>query len=67
MEVIVAYNEVPVLGQTPNPNFFGIHSGSIEIQIWGHSRVIDIQTLGGRGGQQNVWTKNILSFLFLFG
>ena len=58
-------------GETPNPNFFGIHFGSIEIKIWGHSRVIDtyfwIQTLGGRGGQQNVWTKSILSFLFLFG
>ena len=28
-------------GQTPNPNFFGIHFGSIEIQIWGRSRAID--------------------------
>ena len=38
-------------GQTPNPNFFGIHFGSIAIEIWGRSRAIDtyyfIQTLGG--------------------
>ena len=51
-------------GQTPNPSFFGVHFGSIEIQIWGQSWAIDtyfwIQTSGGRGGQQKVWTKSIL-------
>ena len=57
-------------GQTPKSNFFGIHFGSIEIKIWGRFRAIDtyfwIQTLGGRGGgQQKVWTKSILSLLFL--
>ena len=57
-------------GQTPNPNFFGIHFGSIAIKIWGRSWAIDtylwIQTLGGRGGegQQKVWTKSIPSFFF---
>ena len=48
---------------------FGIHFGSFEIQILGRSRAIDtffwIQTLGGGGGQQKVWTKSILSFFFL--
>ena len=57
-------------GQTLNTNFFGIHFGTIDIQIWGRSRAINtyfwIQTLGGMGGgQQKVWTKSILSF-FLF-
>ena len=28
-------------GQNPNPNFFGIHFGSIEIKIWGRFRAID--------------------------
>ena len=53
-------------GQTPNPNFFGIHFGSIDIKIWGQSRAFNtyywIQTLGGRGRQQKVWTKSILLF-----
>ena len=57
-------------GQTPNPNFFGIHFGSIDIKIWGRSRAINtyfwIQTLGGRGGQQKVWTKSILLFFISF-
>ena len=43
-------------------------SSSIEIKILGRFRAIDtyfwIQTLRGRGGQQKVWTKSILSFLF---
>ena len=25
----------------PNPNFFGIQFGSIEIKVWGQSRAID--------------------------
>ena len=53
-------------GQIPNPNFFGVHFGSIEIKIWGQSRAIDtyfwIQTSGGRGGQQKLWTNSVLSF-----
>ena len=53
-------------GQTPNPNFFGINFGSIELKIWGRSRAIDtyfwIQTLGGRGELPKMWTKSILSF-----
>ena len=28
-------------GQPPNPNFFGIQFGSIEIKVWGQSRAID--------------------------
>ena len=55
-------------GQTPKSNFFGVHFGSIE--IWGQSRAIDtyfwIQTSGGRGAQQKVWTKSILFFVFVF-
>ena len=37
-------------GQTPNPNFLGIHFGSTEIKFWGRYQTIDfwIQTLGGR-------------------
>ena len=54
----------------PKSKLFGIHFGSIDIQIWGRSRAINtyfwIQTLRGRGGQQKVWTKSILSFLFFF-
>ena len=37
-------------GQTPNPNFFGVNFGKIEIKIRGRSRASDtyfgIQTLG---------------------
>ena len=54
--------------QTTNPNFFGIHFCSIEIQIWRRYQAIvtyfQIQTLGGSGGQQKVLTKSILSFHF---
>ena len=57
-------------GQTPNPNFFGVNFGNIERKSRGRSRASDtyfwIQTLGGRGGQQKVWTKSILSFFFFW-
>ena len=56
-------------GQTPNANFLGIHFGSIEINIWGWSRAIVtyfwIQTVGGRGDQQKVWTKSIPLFFLV--
>ena len=56
-------------GQTPNPNFFGIHFGSIEIKIWGRFRAIDtyfwIQTLGGRGGSTKSLDE-IHTFIFFF-
>ena len=52
-------------GQTPNPNCYAINFGSTEKTFWGRPRAIDtyiwIQTLGGMGGQQKVWTKSILS------
>ena len=43
-------------GQTPNPNFVGVHFGSIEIKIWGQSQAIDTYFWI----QQKVWTKSIL-------
>ena len=49
-------------GQTPNPNFFGIHFGSIEIKMWERSRAIDTYFW-----IQKVWPKSILSFFFFFG
>ena len=57
-------------GQTPNPNFFGIHFGSIEIKICGRSWAIDtyfwIQTLGGRGRVNKKFGRNpYFHFCFL--
>ena len=58
-----------VRGQTQNPNFFGSHFGSIEIQIWRRYRVIDtyfwIQTLGGRGVNKK-FGQNPYFYFFIF-
>jgi hypothetical protein len=57
-------------GQTPNPNFFGVHFGSIEIIIWRHSWAIDtyfwIQTSGGKRGSTKSLDE-IHTFIFFFG
>ena len=54
-------------GQTPNPNFFGIHFGSTENKFWGRARPIDTyfwnQTLGGRGGSTKSFDE-IHTFIF---
>ena len=58
-------------GQTTNPNFFGIHFGSIEIKIWGRSWAINtyfwIQTLGGRGGSTKSLDEIHTFISFFFG
>ena len=45
-------------GSNPKSKLFGIHFGSIEIEIWGRFRAIDpyfwIQTLGGWGSTKSL-------------
>ena len=56
--------------ETPNPNFFGIHFCSIEIQIWRWYQAIDtyfwIQTLWGRGGGNQKFGRNPYFNFFFF-
>jgi hypothetical protein len=55
--------------ETPNPNFFGIHFCSIEIQIWRWYQAIDtyfwIQTLWGGGGTTKILDE-IHTLIYLF-
>ena len=55
--------------QTSNPNFFDINFGSKENKIWGRSQGIDtyfwIQTLGGSGGVNKNFERNLYFHFFL--